>query len=741
MDTQVLNQPVAPSAAKIGGLRVRLIGVSNGYGVPPVSSEGSAQAAQALRLADVGRGVRRNRVECVWDASLALPQDEVSGLAREAALREICTRLEARIVEAVSTVPTVPATSTAALQSRVFPVILSGDHATAEGAWRGVSATCAGLPGLLWIDAHLDAHTSLSTPSGNPHGMPLAALLGCMPNPWNQSTPVIDARRTCVFGARSFESEELKLLQAQGVRIFDIEEIRQRGLAASFAEALAHVSPAESTPGIEQPLQQPFGISLDLDAVDPLRARGVNTPVVDGLEAEALIDALRGLAYRPGCVGFEVSEYNPLADEDCQTALLVERLLESLTLPDDASLMACEQHHGAHNYAPLPVVLTRGLGCYVWDGAGRRYLDMMSAYSAVSFGHAHPRLVAALTLQAQRLAVTSRAYYNDRLPLLLARLTGLFGYEAALPVNTGLEAVETALKAARKWGHQVKGIAEDQAQIIACHGNFHGRSIAITGLSSEPQYRRGFGPFPPGLLQIPYGDAAALEAAITPETAAFLVEPIQGEAGIVVPPAGYLRACADICQRHNVLLICDEVQTGLARTGQLLAAWHEGVRPDGVILGKALGGGLLPVSAFLADRRVMDVFRPGDHGSTFGGNALAAAVALEAIDLLETLELAERATQLGAHLLQRLHALQSPLVKDIRGRGLLVGIELHPQRADAHAICLKLLERGILSKDTHGTVIRIAPPLVITQDELDAGIEVIAAVLREPPTHLLPRSL
>lgn len=689
-------------------LAVRLIGVSNGYGVPPVSSDASAQAAQALQRADVGRGVRRNRVACVWDELLDLPEDEVSGWARETALRALCTRLAAHVE--------------AAAQNGTFPVILSGDHATAEGAWRGISATCAVLPGLLWIDAHLDAHTSLSTPSGNPHGMPLAALLGCMPNPWNQATPVIDARRTCVFGARSFESEELKLLQVLGVRIFGIEEIRQRGMAESFADALAHVRGLHGH-------EQPYGISLDLDAVDPLLARGVNTPVSGGLEAEALIDALRGLAHQADCVGFEVSEYNPLVDEDCQTALLVERLLESLTLPADADLMAMEQAYGAHNYAPLPVVLTRGAGCYVWDGGGRRYLDMMSAYSAVSFGHGHPRLVAALTLQAQRLSVTSRAYANDRLPLLLARLSELFGYESALPVNTGLEAVETALKAARKWGHQVKGIRADQAQIIACRGNFHGRSIAITGLSSEPQYRQGFGPYPPGLVQIAYGDAAALEAAITPETAAFLVEPIQGEAGIIVPPAGYLRASADICQRHNVLLICDEVQTGLGRTGKLLAAWHENVRPDGVILGKALGGGLLPVSAFLADRRVMDVFRPGDHGSTFGGNALAAAVALEALELLETLGLAERATQLGAHLLQRLRATHFPAVREIRGRGLLVGIELDPQRADAHEVCLKLLERGVLSKDTHGTVIRIAPPLVITQDELDAGVDVLMAVL------------
>lgn len=712
MDTQVSLQHPDTLHTEPVKLALRLIGVSSGYGVPLDASHGSALAAQVLRQADVGRGVRRNGIECSWDEPLALAADADSSASREEALREICTLLEARIVSAVQQ---------GSERRCVLPVILSGDHAIAEGAWRGVAQACGTLPGLLWIDAHLDAHTALSTPSGNPHGMPLAALLGCTPNPWNQATPVIDARHTCVFGARSYESAEVSLLQAHGVRIFGIEEIRRRGMHAAFAEALALVSRNGRA----------FGISLDLDALDPFVTHGVNTPVADGLEAGALIDELRSVAHHPQCVGFEISEYNPLADDDRHTVLLVERLLESLSMPPDAALIAMENDYGAHNYASLPAVLTRGEGCYVWDGAGKSYLDLMSAYSATSFGHGHPRLVAALTRQAQRLAVTSRAYFNDRLPLLLARLSAVFGYEAALPVNTGLEAVETALKAARKWGYEVKGIAEDRAQIIACDGNFHGRSIAITGLSSEPQYRTGFGPFPAGLLRIPYGDAAALEAAITPDTAAFLVEPIQGEAGIVVPPDGYLRACADICKRHNVLLICDEVQTGMARTGTLLAAWHEEIRPDGVILGKALGGGLLPVSAFLADRRVMDVFRPGDHGSTFGGNPLAAAVALEALDLVEELDLAGRATQLGAHLLERLRTLQIPAVRDVRGRGLLVGIELDPALADAHTVCLKLLERGVLSKDTHGTVIRIAPPLIIEQAQLDEGIDRIVATLRE----------
>ncbi|MCK9284164.1 MAG: ornithine--oxo-acid transaminase [Rhodocyclaceae bacterium] len=388
--------------------------------------------------------------------------------------------------------------------------------------------------------------------------------------------------------------------------------------------------------------------------------------------------------------------------------------------------MALEARHGAHNYAPLPAVLARAEGCYVWDVDGRRYLDMMSAYSAVSFGHAHPRLLQALGAQAARLAVTSRAFYNDRLPLLLRRLTELTGYAKALPVNTGLEAVETALKAARKWGYTVKGIAAGCAEIVACAGNFHGRSIAIVGLSSEEQYRDGFGPFPPGLLRIPYGDAAALEAAITPHTAAFLVEPIQCEGGIVLPPDGYLAACAEICRRHNVLLICDEVQTGLGRTGRLLASEHEGVRPDGVILGKALGGGLYPVSAFLADAAVMDVFHPGDHGSTFGGNALGAAVALAALDLLVELDLPQRSAALGEWFLARLRTIRSPAIREVRGRGLLIGIEVDARIADARRMAEALLARGILTKDTHGTVIRLAPPLTVEREQLAWAAERIA---------------
>jgi ornithine--oxo-acid transaminase len=376
------------------------------------------------------------------------------------------------------------------------------------------------------------------------------------------------------------------------------------------------------------------------------------------------------------------------------------------------------------------VVLTRGQGAYLWDESGKRYTDMMSAYSAVSLGHAHPELVATLAEQAGRLALVSRAYYTDQLSGMLERLTRLSGLPRALPVNTGLEAVETALKAARKWGHKVKGIPDGCAEIICCSGNFHGRSIAILAMSSEAQYRDGFGPFPGGFVQVRYGDADALKEAITPNTAAFLVEPIQGEAGIVVPPAGYLKRVAEICKRNNVLLIVDEVQTGLGRTGKLFCFEHEGIKPDGLCLGKALGGGLLPVSAFLAREDVMGVFNPGDHGSTFGGNPLAAAVACKALDLIVDGKLPERAAALGADFCKALRELDSPVVRQIRGMGLLIGVELH-KRVSARAVAERLMQRGILTKETHGTVIRFAPPLVISETALDEATGIIGEVFDE----------
>jgi ornithine--oxo-acid transaminase len=399
--------------------------------------------------------------------------------------------------------------------------------------------------------------------------------------------------------------------------------------------------------------------------------------------------------------------------------------------PSVADAIARERRFAARNYDPLPVVLAHGDGCWLWDEQGRRYLDMMSAYSAVSHGHAHPRLVRTLVEQAQRLAVTSRVFHNELLPRLLERLVQVTGLDRALPANGGAEAVETALKAVRKWGYKVKGIAHDRAEVIVCRGNFHGRSITIVGFSSEPQYRDGFGPFAPGFVSIPFGDADALARAITPRTAAFLVEPIQGEGGIIVPPNGYLAACAKICREHNVMLICDEIQTGMGRTGRFLACEHERVKPDGVILGKALGGGLLPVSALVGTDNLMQVFTPGDHGSTFGGNPLAAAVGLSALDVLFDEHLIERSAVEGAHLLALLKTIRSPLIRDVRGKGLFVGLEVDPARITARDVVDRLLARGILSKDTHGTVVRFAPPLVIEREALEWAVEEVRAVFAE----------
>ena len=390
-----------------------------------------------------------------------------------------------------------------------------------------------------------------------------------------------------------------------------------------------------------------------------------------------------------------------------------------------------EGRFGAANYAPLPVTLVRGEGVYVWDEDGRRYIDMMGAYSAVSFGHCHPRLVQALTEQARRLDTISRAYFNDRLGPFLARACALTGMDLALPMNSGAEAVETALKAARKWAYKVKGVPSERAEIIAAEGNFHGRTIAIVGFSSVAQYRDGFGPFAPGFKLVPFGNAAALEAAITPHTAAFLVEPIQGEGGIIVPPPGYLAEVERICRSHHVLLLCDEIQTGLGRTGRLLACQHDGVRPDGLMLGKALGGGLLPVSLFLARREVMNVFTPGDHGSTFGGNPIAAAVGLAALETLVDERLVERAATVGAHLLDRLSSIESPIIREVRGRGLFAGVELHRDRADARTVAERLLQAGVLTKDTHRNTIRFAPPLIIDHLQVDWVVDRLAEVLQE----------
>jgi len=384
---------------------------------------------------------------------------------------------------------------------------------------------------------------------------------------------------------------------------------------------------------------------------------------------------------------------------------------------------------GAHNYLPLPVVLDRGEAAHVWDVDDRRYLDFLSCYSALSHGHRHPRLVAALCEQAQRLTLTSRAFHNDQLGPFLEELCTYSGTEMALPMNTGAEAVETSLKAARKWAYLTKGVPENEAEIIACRDNFHGRTITVISFSSEELYRRDFGPFTPGFTLIPYGDTAALEAAITPKTAAFIVEPIQGEAGVIVPPDGYLRSVREITERNDVLLIDDEVQTGLGRTGRRFCVDHEGVVPDLIVLGKALGGGMYPVSAVVGRKDVLGLFRPGEHGSTFGGNPLGSAVAREALRVLVDERLAERAAELGAALVDRLDSIASPYIREVRGKGLLVGLVLREEAGGARRFCEALMADGLLCKETHGNVIRFAPPLVVEPEQIEWAVERTEAVL------------
>ena len=390
--------------------------------------------------------------------------------------------------------------------------------------------------------------------------------------------------------------------------------------------------------------------------------------------------------------------------------------------------IALERSVTAANYDSLPVVLREAKGVWATDTEGRRYLDMMSAYSAVSLGHGHPRILKAMMEQASKLAVTSRAYHTELLGPFLERLVQITGLDMALPMNTGAEAVETAIKAARRWGYAKKKIAQDRAEIIVANNNFHGRTTTIVGFSSDESYREGFGPFSGGFKLVPFGDAGAIEQAITGNTCAVLIEPIQGEAGIVVPPEGYLRDLRAICDRHNVLLMLDEVQSGLGRTGRWFACQHEGIKPDGLILGKALGGGIYPVSAFVGTHEVMSVFNPGSHGSTFGGNALAARIGLEALAVIEEEHLVERSAEMGDYLQGRLRAMRSNIVKDVRGRGLWVGVEVDSTVVSARTVCDALLENGVLSKDTHGTVLRFAPPLTITRDEIDWGMERIERV-------------
>jgi ornithine--oxo-acid transaminase len=404
-------------------------------------------------------------------------------------------------------------------------------------------------------------------------------------------------------------------------------------------------------------------------------------------------------------------------------------MAQTAELTGSAQFIELEERHGAHNYHPLDVVVARAEGVWVWDVEGRKYLDFLAAYSAVNQGHCHPRLVAKMREQAERVTLTSRAFRNDQLGPFCSELSALTGFARVLPMNSGAEAVETALKAARKWGYTVKGIPADEAEILVFAGNFHGRTTTIVGFSSEEDYRLGFGPFTPGFRILPYGDADAVAAAMHDRVAAVLVEPIQGEAGIVIPPVGYLRRLREITREHGALLVADEIQSGLGRTGTLFAFEHEGIRPDIVIIGKALSGGMYPVSAILADDEVMGVFHPGQHGSTFGGNPLGAAIAREALKVLVEEDLVRRSAENGDYFLSRLQAVRSKHVKEIRGRGLWIAIELKPEAGGARRFCEALQREGLLCKETHSTVIRIAPPLIIGRDEIDWAVERIAKVL------------
>lgn len=388
-----------------------------------------------------------------------------------------------------------------------------------------------------------------------------------------------------------------------------------------------------------------------------------------------------------------------------------------------------EEKYGAHNYHPLDVVINRGEGVWVYDVDDNRYLDCLSAYSALNQGHVHPKILQALQEQASRVTLTSRAFRNDQLPLLYKELSEMTGYDMSLPMNSGAEAVETAIKLARKWAYLVKKVPRHQAEMILAAGNFHGRTVTIVSFSTEPSYRDDFGPFTPGFKTVTYGDAKEIEAAITPNTAAVMLEPIQGEGGVIIPPAGYLKQVAEICKKNNVLLIMDEIQTGLGRTGKLFAFEHEGIRPDMVVIGKALAGGFYPVSAVLADEPVLGLFTPGEHGSTFGGNPLAAAVARAALRVIKEENLVENSAKLGEYFVEQLEEINSPYIKEVRGKGLLIGVELKPEAGGARRFCEALQANGILAKETHQHVIRFAPPLIIDQATIDWALPIIRNVL------------
>jgi ornithine--oxo-acid transaminase len=398
---------------------------------------------------------------------------------------------------------------------------------------------------------------------------------------------------------------------------------------------------------------------------------------------------------------------------------------------DSKEYISLEDTYGAHNYKPLDVVLTRGQGIWVWDVDGNKYLDCLSSYSAVNQGHCHPRILAAMNEQAQRLTLTSRAFRNDQLGLFYEEICALTRSHKVLPMNSGAEAVETVIKAVRKWGYQVKGVPDNQAEIIVCADNFHGRTITIVGFSTDENYREGFGPFTPGFPIIPFGDAAALEKAITPNTVGFLVEPIQGEAGVIVPPSGYLASAREICEKNRVVFILDEIQTGLGRTGKMLAEEHDGIEADLTLVGKALSGGFYPVSAVLSNVEVLGVLRPGEHGSTFGGNPLACAVARMALKVLVEEGMLDNAREMGEYFISCLKSISSPIIKEVRGKGLMIGMEFHPEIGGARKICKSLMAKGLLCKETHENIVRFAPPLIIKKEEIDWALERIERVILE----------
>jgi ornithine--oxo-acid transaminase len=550
------------------------------------------------------------------------------------------------------------------------------------------------------------------------------------------------ARLWAGYGMRTFASSHAALQSLWGVEVSGLRLVDPRfyHLDTCFAPledgSLLYFPPAfdaESLAKIEAfyPVQKRIVVG-ERDAVSfACNAVNIGKTIVLNRISEELEKELRSRGF--DVIQIELDEFLKAGGAaKCLVMKLTSEMhtkhaTEDATGEDSAEeLIALEEQYGAHNYHPLDVVIERAQGAWVTDVDGRRYLDFLAAYSAVNQGHCHPKILRAMVEQAQKVTLTSRAFRNDQLPLLLRDLHELTGYAMALPMNSGAEAVETALKAARKWGETVKGIERDYAEIVTCSNNFHGRTISIVGFSTDAQYRAGFGPFPAGFKHVPFSDAEALRRAITPQTCAFLVEPIQGEAGVIVPPEGYLRAVAEICRENNVLLIVDEIQSGLGRTGKLFAYMHEGIVPDVVIVGKALSGGFYPVSAVLSSAEVLGVFRPGDHGSTFGGNPLACAVARAALRVIVEEGLAERSAELGAHALARLQTMRSERVVEVRGRGLWLAIELN---VPARPICEALRDRGVLCKETHETVIRIAPPLMISREDLDWGLAQIEEVL------------